>query len=119
MATPKEVDKLSLELIRKALAVISLEDIEEKEQDENERKEYCAAIAAVFPRIERDIKKALHEQLLKASMQSETWEQTLVGRGVFAGFELLLEKWSKAHAEHLNQAKPKEVFDPHGIIGEM
>ena len=112
------VDKQSLDLVRGALGLVTLEDIEDKEQDENERKEYCNAIAAVFPRLEKDIKKALYEQLLKTSMQSETWEQTLVGRGVFAGFELLLEKWQKANAEHLSQI-PKEVFDPHNPIGTI
>lgn len=112
-------DQLSLELVRKALAVISLEDIEEKEQSESDRKEYCSAIAAVFPRLKKDIEKALHEQLVKTSMQSEIWEQVLVGRGVFAGFELLLEKWSKANAEHLNQIKPEKEFDKHNPIGEV
>ena len=114
-----KVDKLSLELVRNSLALVTLEDIEDKEQDESDRKEYCRAIAAVYPRLSKDIKGFLHKQLIKTSMQSETWEQTLVGRGVFAGFEILLGHWEKANAEHLNQAKSKEVFDPHDPIGRI
>ena len=106
------VEKLSVDLIRQLLAVINLEDIQDdKEQTEQDRKEYCATISAVFPRLEKDIKKFLHAQLIKTSMQAETWEHTLVGRGVFAGMELLLEHWEKANTEHLEHGKPKEDFD--------
>jgi len=115
----KDVDKLSLELIRKSLAMISLEDREEKEQTEAERKEYCSVICAVFPRLEKDIKKFLHEQLIKTSLQSEIWEQVLVGRGVYAGMEILLEHWKRASHEHLNQIKSKEDFDKHSVVGEI
>ena len=114
-----DVDNLSLDLIRKSLAIITLEDIKEKDQDENERKEYCAAIAAVFPRLRKDIEKALYQQLIKTSLQSESWEQLLVGRGVYAGMEILLETWKNATTEHLNQAKTKEEFDKHSIVGEI
>lgn len=114
-----KVDKLSLDLIRDSLGIITLEEIEEKEQDESQRKEYCTAIAAVFPRLEKDIKKALYEQLIKMHLQSDVWEHTLVGRGVYAGMELLLTKWREANAEHLSQPKSKEGFDPHNPISEI
>ena len=112
-------DKLSIDMVRQALAVINLEDVDkEKEQSEQERVEYTAAIAAVFPRLEKDIKKFLYEQLIKTSMQAETWEQVLVGRGVFAGMEILLDHWKKANTEHLDHSKPQEEFDRHHVFGE-
>ena len=118
--TKSEVDKLSLELVRKSLAIISLGDAgEEKEESESEWREYCTAIAAVWPRLEKDIKKFLHEQLVKTSLQSEIWEQVLVGRGVYAVMEILLEHWRKANAEHFNQVKPEEGFDKSSVIGEL
>lgn len=107
--TKEEVDKMSLALVRKGLAIVELEDVEEKEQSEGDRKAYCAAIAAVFPRIEKDIKRFLQEQLVNTSLRSETWEQLLVGRGVFGGMEILLEHWKKANTEHQSHlVKPEE-----------
>lgn len=112
-------DKLSLDMIRQILAIIELKDIEnEKEQSGQERKEYCASISAVFPRLEKDIKRLLYEQLIKTSMQAETWEQVLVGRGVFAGMEILLEHWKLAHAEH-SEKGAKENFNPNNPISEF
>ena len=115
-----DVDKLSLDLVRKSLAIASLEDVEDKEQDESARREYCAAIAAVFPRMEKDIRKFLQEQLLNTSMKSQTWEEVLVNRGVFAGMEILLEYWKGVKAEYENRiSEKKEEFDKANPIGEM
>ena len=115
------VDKLSLDLVRKSLAIASLEDVEDKEQDESARREYCGAIAAVFPRLERDIKKFLHDQLVNTSMKSGTWEEVLVGRGVFAGMEILLEHWKSAKAEYENRLSEnkKEEFDRAKPVAEL
>lgn len=113
------VNKDSLELVRLGLGILSFGDLEDKEQSEIERKEYCAAISAVWPRLEKDIKKALYDQLIKTSMQSETWEQVLVGRGVFAGMEILLEHWRKAASEHNERLKGEDKFDKSSPIGEI
>lgn len=103
--------KSSIELIRHGLGIIDLSDVEAaKDMSEGERKDYCAVISAVFPRLEKDIKKFLYDQLIKTSMQAETWDQVLVGRGVFAGMEILLEHWKTANDEHF--AKVKESNEP-------
>ena len=115
-----DVDKLSLDLVRKSLAIASLEDVEEKDQDENARREYCASIASVFPRLEKDIRKFLHEQLVNTSMKSQTWEEVLVNRGVFAGMEILLDHWKSAKSEYENRlSEKKESFDKSNPIGEI
>jgi len=110
----------SIEIMRHLLSGIDLSDInDEKEMSESERKEYCAAIFAVFPRIEKDIKKFLYEQLLFSSNQAETWEGVIFGRGTFNGMSLLLEHWNKANLEHQGNSKPKDDFDKNNPIGEV
>ena len=110
--------KDSIELIRHGLGIIELKDLEDKELSENERREYCAAISAIWPRIEKDIKSFLYKQLIKTSMQAETWEQVLVGSGVFGGMEILLEHWMKAASEH-NERLKEDKFDKHDPLSSL
>lgn len=101
-------DDQSIKLMRHLLGSIDLSDIqeEEKELSEADRKAYCSAIFAVFPRIKKDIKKLLYEQLMFISNNAENWEQVIFGRGTFNGMDILLEKWQSATTEH--EANVKE-----------
>ena len=114
----KLIASQSLDIIRHSLGSISLEDLEEKEESENERKEYCSVISAVYPRLEKDMKKFLHEQLLFISNHAQNWEQVLFARGTYNGIDLLLEHWRKAHVESMAQG-PDKVTNPHSPIGEV
>ena len=105
----------TLALQRHLLGSIDFSDIEENEQmSETERKAYCAAIFAVFPRLEKDLKKALYDQLMFVSNEAQTWEQVLFGRGTFNGISLMLEKWRKAASEY--EKPPEEEYDRHSPI---
>ena len=53
-----------------------------------------------------------------SSNQAETWEQVLVGRGMFAGVELLLEHWQTAQKEYIASHKKEEEFDEHNPLPE-
>ena len=52
---------------------VELGDIEDKEFTEAERKDYCAAISAIFPRIEKDIKKFQINQFIFILNESLNW----------------------------------------------
>lgn len=126
MVEKKKKEDLSLEAIRKMLGSINLDECqeEEKELSEADRKAYCSAIFAVFPRIEKDIKKMLYAQLMFISNNAETWEQVIFGRGTFNGMDLLLEKWKKASIEHEANLKEgleenKKGFDKNNPIPEV
>lgn len=106
-------------LMRELLGSIKLSDLEDKEMTENERKEYCASISAVYPRIEKDIKKFLQSQIEWTVTKAEDWKQTIFGRGTFNGMDLLLNHWSKANEEHLERLKPQVKFDKHSPLGEI
>lgn len=110
--------KESLELQRHILGSVDLVDLVDTLESEQERKDYCAAIFAVYPRIEKDLKRFMHTQLLFSSMQAETWEQTLFGRGTFNGLSLVLEHWRKAQAEHIESVTP-EPFDKTMPLSEV
>lgn len=100
--TQKEEEKSSLDMMREMLSSIDLSVMKEQEehiQSTNERKEYCAAIFAVWPRLEKDIKKLMYEQLMFASQSAESWEAVLVARGTFNGLDLLYELWKTAAGE--------------------
>lgn len=105
-------------LMRHMLGSIDLSDVEEKEMTENERKEYCASISAVWPRLEKDIKMFEYMQLMYSVNQAETWEKTIFGRGTFNGMDILFNHWKKASDEHQERLKP-EIFDKHDVIGSI
>lgn len=111
----------TLEVMRHMLGSIDLSDHKNDkiEMSESERKEYCAAISAVFPRLEKDIKSFLYEQLHYSSNQAEIWEKVIFGRGTFNGMDILLSFWKSAHEEHLAKLKPDEKFDKHSPIAEI
>jgi len=104
----KEEPNPSIKLLRHQLGSIDLSDVdlEEKEMSKEERKQYCAAIFAVFPRLEKDIKKFLYTQLMFGNNNAETWEQVIFGRGTFNGIDLLYKYWKDAATEF--EATPKE-----------
>jgi len=110
----------SIVLMRHLLGSIDLSDVpEEKEMSEGEEKEYCAAISAVFPRLEKDIKKFLYDQLHFSSNQADTWERVIFGRGTFNGMDILLNHWRIANNKHLERSKPKEEFDASHPLPEI
>jgi len=97
---------------------IELSDMEPEEMSEGERAEYAAAISAVFPRLEKDIKRFKFFQLLFQGEQCENMHQLMFSRGTINGFNLLLEHWQQAHVEHTNKGK-KDEFDKLNPIGEL
>ena len=98
---------------------IDLSDIEDKEQGEIERKEYCATISAVFPRLEKDIKKFLYEQLYFMANESADWDGVIFGRGTFNGLKILLDHWEAAHLEHQGRKVEEKPEDENNPIGEI
>lgn len=104
-------------LLRHQLGSIDLSDIENKEMTEAERKEYCAAISGIFPRLEKDIKKVMYEQVLKTA-DAPDWEKVNYGRGTMNGISLLYELWKEAYMEHLGRI-PQGDFDRSSPIGEI
>jgi hypothetical protein len=110
----------SLKLIRQGLGVVDLSDVEnEKAMNEQERRDYCAAVHAVYPRLEKDIKRFLYQQLLVTAKESADWEMVLFGRGAFDGMAQLLEHWRTAHHEHQDVNKPEGEFEKHSPVGEI
>lgn len=104
----KEPKELTISLQRNLLGSISLEDIENKLETEAERREYCAAIFAVYPRLEKKLKKMLYTQLMFSANEADTWEKVIFGRGTFNGIDLLLEDFKIASAEYQAEASEEK-----------
>ncbi len=94
-----EKEEPTIKLQRHLLASLDLSDIEDKMMTETERKDYTAAIFAVWPRLEKDLKKFMHDQLMFASQKATTWEEVLFARGTFNGLDLIFEHWKIAATE--------------------
>lgn len=106
-----------LKLIRHRLATIDLSDAQDDgEMSTSEYREYSAAIFAVFPRIEKDIRKFMFRQLLFNAKESANWDQVIVGRGVLEGMAMLLEHWQTVASSY---EQPKETYDEHSPLGEV
>ena len=103
---------------------IELELPTEQELDETERKAHNAAIFAVWPRLEKDIKRLIFEQLETtyrdniemAKTREEIVLATVRGNGIMEGAGILLEKWRSDAKTHEAEGKPKEEFDKHESI---
>jgi hypothetical protein len=98
---------------------ITLELPDEKELSETDRKAYCAAIFAIFPRIEKDIRKFMYEQLVSTYTEATNWDKILKGQGILEGMAILLDQWQKANNEHIANSKPQEEFDKSNPISEV
>lgn len=97
---------------------IEIKIVEEKPQTEQERKDYCGTIHAVFPRLEKDIKEALHARLVYTAMETKDWEALMLSRGIMEGMSILLEQWRSAHSEHIANSQPETNFDKHNPLAE-
>lgn len=106
---------------------MKLELPESEELNEEERKAHNAAIFAVFPRLEKDIKAKMYEQLIQtysenvgmAKTREEIVLATVRGNGIMEGMAQLLEKWEREAATHRADIQPKESFDKHESINTI
>ncbi len=94
-----DIKEPTIKLQRHLLASLDLSDLEDKMLSESERKDYVAAIFAVWPRLEKDLKKFMYDQLMFASQKATTWEEVLFARGTFNGMDLIFEHWKIAANE--------------------
>ena len=96
--------------------IVDIKQPEEKILSEAERRDYNAAIFAVFPRLEKDIKEEMFKELIKTYTESvgtaksinETALATARGSGVVEGMAILLEMWRLAQLEHQAPQKDEE-----------
>ena len=106
MPEPTVADQASIQLLRHQLGSIDLSDLKDKVVDEAkvmseaERRDYCAAIFAVWPRLEKDLKEFLHTQLMFISNNAESWDQVMIARGTFNGLDLVFQHWKSAVSEY-------------------
>lgn len=73
----------------------------EKEQSEQERKDYCASVSSIFPILEKDIKEEMYKELVKTYTGAENFNAVLRGQGIMEGMAILLEHWTLANSEHI------------------
>ena len=98
---------------------IQLEIPIEKILDEEERKAHNAAIFAVFPRLEKEIKAKMYEQLVITYTEADNFDKILKGQGIMEGMAILLELWQTNAKTHEAESQPKEEFDKHNSLNEV
>lgn len=106
----------TIQLLRHALRSIDVSDVKEQDMTEVEAKEYNAAISAVFPRLEKDIKKALYTQIVQNN-EARDIEDLKYGQGIVNGFTILYELWKAAHVAHTERLVDKKDEFEAGIKG--
>ena len=106
------------DLNRHQLGLIDVEDLKDpiENLDQNERKEYVANIAMAYALIEGELKNAIAKQANFTVRMAESWEKVLIGRGGINMGELLLDRFKNLKAEHTENVKPPEEFDPHEVV---
>lgn len=109
----------ALKLVRHRLGSIDISDAEGKEMSGTDRAAYCAALHAVFPRLEADIRKLLYQQTLWSVKESANWDQVIWGRGVIEGMAMLHELWKQASQEHVENSTKDEPAEKHSPFGEV
>lgn len=96
-----------------------LELSKKEEMSETERKDYCGAIFAIFPRLEKDIQEMMYEKLVETYTEADNWDKVLKGQGIMEGMAILLTKWETASNEHKANSKPEEEFDKNEVISKV
>lgn len=119
------MSETNIDLMRHLLGSVDLSDLDivdvakPEEMSEIDRKEYVAAISSVFPRLEKDIKRAMMQQLLLTFSTADNMDKVALGQGTFNGMSLLLNFWRKAHQEHVGEGIPEEEGDKNSPINEL
>lgn len=105
-------------LNREQIGLLTVSDLERLESGMtvSERREYVARVSAVFDVLQRELKGAIAIQIDQAIRNAETWEEVLICRGGVNMGEILLEHFGTLHAEHIDNIKQKEEFNPHDVI---
>lgn len=100
-------------------SIDGLFDESKDEMSVEERRNYCATIAQIFPVLEKDLKRYMQEQLKFQSLEADSWEKVCFGRGTFSGIELIYEHYKKVVDEHIDNSKGKETFDKFAPLNEI
>jgi hypothetical protein len=93
-------------------------DLEEWDRglDPAERKQYVSQVASMWELLEKELKMAVARQIDYAIRHAVTWEEVLICRGSVNMGEVLLEHFRMLNAEHIENIKPKEEFDPNQVM---
>lgn len=99
----------------------------EKQLDETEIKAHNSAIFAVFPRIEREIKAKMYEQLIQTYSENvgntKTREEVIMttvrGNGIMEGLAIILESFRASAFAHESESKKDTDFDRSSPISEV
>lgn len=109
----------SLILARNALGLIDLSQVEDEDKmSPEEHRAYCAAIHAVFPRLEKDLKRFMYNQLLFNAKECADWEQNLFGRGALDALAQVHKFWENASNEHESNSTG-DGFNIHSPFNEI
>ena len=114
----RELAEMITEKNRRSIGLLSVIDLDAwmKDMDPTERKHYVSQVAALYELIEQELKAAIAKQIDYAIRHAVTFEEVLICRGSVNMGEVLLEHFASLRAEHINNIKPPEEFDPHQII---
>jgi len=105
---------------RHYIASIGVEDFDEylTTLSEQEKKDYEAEASVIFKNkvFQRELKHLESLQARYVAAECENWERNLVGRGTMNGIGLILDRFETLNARHLENTKPPEGSDPHGLM---
>lgn len=103
-------------LMRHLLGSIDLSDVPTVDLKEGERKDFAASIAIVYPKLHRILKPMIEEQ--KEFALTNDGDITF-SKGTINGMYLVLEAFEAWRGEHIENTKPKEIFDKHATLPEL
>lgn len=111
--------KEQLKLTRHNLSLLDSFDLEE-EMTEQERRTYNTEISQVLPLLEKDIVRAVYDQMVTTMSTADDMDKVTLGQGAINGMNILLEKWKRAAAElEENIEKGKEEVDEHNPLPQV
>lgn len=118
----KKAMPLLLDINRHVFGSINPGDVQKLESmGESERRAFVANVHLIFtnPSFKVVLTWLLEAQKDFIATQVPDWEGLLVGRGSVNGISLVAEYLEKLNNEYIESVKPREDFDPHGVIPEQ
>ena len=117
---PDNIDEFITEKNRRSIGLLSAVDLEGwlREKDPSERKHYVSQVAALYELLETELKTAVMLQVDYLARYAASMEEIHICRGGINFGETLINHFKEMRAEHLENIKPKEEFDPNKIMPE-
>ncbi len=107
---PPTADEMSVELLRKTIGIVPVEELEPEKRDK-----LVGQLGPVADILIEKLDRMVRRQERFGIVESGDWAHVMFGRGTINGYELLKDELEKIRGEWATQRQQPESFSAHDI----